>query len=250
MPFTLSHAAVAIAAKPLRLPLAPFAIGAMSPDLPYFIGVRQFGDVTHSWIGVVLVVPLALLLSFLWRTAIRPAARDLSPAAVRARWQLTHHRRRPTVAACAAFIGVVSHIVLDSFTHPGRWGTELIPGLTTDIGPFPGYKWAQYGGGVLGLLLIGFVLWRWWMSDSGAPACAPARLRSPMTRWVLTGLPFGAGAAGALIALLTAEVPPFSAAHAFVVITTAMGWCVAGIGATTALWWALTSRGRGTSAQG
>ena len=35
--------------------------------------------------------------------------------------------------AAALVIGAVSHQVWDAFTHRGRWGTEVFPGLNAEV---------------------------------------------------------------------------------------------------------------------
>ena len=80
MPFTPSHAVVALPF--VRTPLVPaaIAIGAMAPDLPLFVrGLPLHYGRTHDlmWLPVTLVFALGLLL--VWRSLLRPAVRELSP---------------------------------------------------------------------------------------------------------------------------------------------------------------------------
>jgi hypothetical protein len=182
MPFTPSHAVVALPF--VRTPLAPaaIAVGAMTPDLPLFVrGLPLSYGVTHSfaWLPVTMLVALALLL--VWRCVLRPAARELSPrwlavrlpgewdAGAPAAFGETFSARsgaRPSAAgvlllAAALAIGVASHIVWDLFTHEGRWGSSAIPGLDADWGPLPGYKWLQHGSSVLGLVILGTFMVVW-----------------------------------------------------------------------------------------
>ena len=58
---------------------------------------------------------------------------------------------------------------LDEFTHPRRWGTELVPALGETWGLLPGYRWLQYATSVLGglALLVWFV--RWWRRTPARP---------------------------------------------------------------------------------
>ncbi|HPT95706.1 MAG TPA: DUF4184 family protein, partial [Microbacteriaceae bacterium] len=81
MPFTVSHAVVALPF--VRTPLIPaaIAIGAMTPDLPLFVRmlVPSYAR-THdlAWLPVTILLALALLL--VWRCVLRPASRALVPA--------------------------------------------------------------------------------------------------------------------------------------------------------------------------
>ncbi|MCR2816821.1 DUF4184 family protein [Microbacterium jiangjiandongii] len=207
MPFTPSHALVALPF--LRTPLVPaaIAIGAMTPDLPLFLrGTPLTYATTHSWGGLALTVLVALGLLMVWRCLLRPAVRELSPrwlaARLPAEWDMpagsaardavgllpgsSRGRGYPLLLVASLLLGVVSHIVWDAFTHRGRWGVGLIPGLDGVWGPFTGFRWIQYVSGVVGLAVIGvwallwlrrrravmpgasvlpaFVRWAWWLS--------------------------------------------------------------------------------------
>lgn len=236
MPFTPSHAVVALPF--VRTPLVPaaIAIGAMTPDLPLFVrGLPLHYGVTHSfaWLPVTVVAALALLL--VWRCVLRPAARELSPrwlaARLPAQWDAgAGLALRETLAIAPAgearvswrgivllvvslLLGVVSHIVWDLFTHEARWGTTVIPALATEWGPLPGYKWLQHGSSAIGLAIIG--VWMLvWLRRRPAAASVP-RVLPDAARWIWWGsLPFALGAAwGWGLAVLGPLDPGFTAAH-------------------------------------
>jgi hypothetical protein len=192
MPFTPSHAVVALPF--VRTPLVPaaIAIGAMTPDLPLFVrGLPLHYGRTHAFEWVPLTVVLALALLLMWRCVLRPAARELAPAWLARRlpeeWDhgagtslretlavsrspeqsgdVSPARRRVSWGGLALLVlslllGVVSHIVWDLFTHEGRWGVTAIPALEASWGALAGFKWLQHGSSVLGLAIIGiFVVW-------------------------------------------------------------------------------------------
>lgn len=204
MPFTPSHAVVALPFA--RTPLLPaaIAIGAMTPDLPLFLrGTPLTYQETHR--NLVLSSVVALMLLVLWYVLLRPAVRELSPAWLSRRlpedWDVTgaavwRSLRAPRPGAWRAVwrdpvvftmlvvlslvLGVVSHIGWDAFTHEGRWGTRLLPGLDAQWGPLSGYKWLQHGSSVLGLavLAIAAVLWL----RRRVPTARPERLLPPGIR--------------------------------------------------------------------
>jgi hypothetical protein len=180
MPFTPSHAVVALPF--LRTPLAPaaIAVGAMAPDLPLFVrGLPLHYGRTHDLLWLPATVLLALGLLLVWRCALRPAARELSPRWLAARlpesWDDTAGaaaretlavRRRGGAGSLVSgrgmmllvvslLLGVVSHIVWDLFTHAGRWGVTVLPALQEQWGPYEGFRWLQHGSSVLGLAIIG-----------------------------------------------------------------------------------------------
>ncbi|MGO2050903.1 MAG: DUF4184 family protein [Microbacterium sp.] len=209
MPFTPSHAVVALPF--LRTPLVPaaIAIGAMAPDLPLF--VRGFGvtySFTHTYANVVWTLILALGLFLLWRVVLRPVAPELSPQWLARRlpadWDMSAsdalndalglgssglgssgRRRRWTHVlwlAASLLIGVISHILWDEFTHEGRLGLDLVPALGEQWGPLQGFKWLQHGSTVIGLVTIG--VWALLWLRRAAPRPAVARSTRPWVRVV------------------------------------------------------------------
>lgn len=184
MPFTPSHAVVALPF--VRTPLVPaaVAVGAMTPDAPLFVRALPLSyAVTHSPLWLPATMAMALLLLLVWRCALRPAARELSPDVLARRlpsgWDAGAGRalgetfgggpagdaparwRGILLLLVSLAIGVLTHIVWDLFTHEGRWGVLVLPVLDEQWGPLTGYKWLQHGSSVLGLLILGIwaALW-------------------------------------------------------------------------------------------
>ncbi|NCT92738.1 DUF4184 family protein [Cellulomonas sp. APG4] len=130
MPFTLSHPAAVLPVA--RGPLVPAALvaGSLAPDVPYFVAAPRYAGAwyepfvnattTHHWPGLLTVaVPTAAVLVALWwlvRTPLAdlvvrahgaPAARRLVAPGVRGiGWLLV-----------SLVVGVLTHVVWDSFTH-------------------------------------------------------------------------------------------------------------------------------------
>ncbi|MCE0510329.1 DUF4184 family protein [Microbacterium sp. KKR3/1] len=178
MPFTPSHALVALPF--VRTPLVPaaIAIGAMTPDLPLFVrGVGLNYTFTHTFGNVLWTALLAFVLFLVWRVLLRPAVPELAPLWLARRlpreWSeggsvaagravgVGEKRSYPVLLAVSLLIGVLSHIVWDLFTHEGRWGVQQIPALDEMWGPLPGFKWLQHGSSLIGLAIIGIwaLLW-------------------------------------------------------------------------------------------
>jgi len=208
MPFTPSHAVVALPF--LRTPLVPaaIAVGAMTPDLPVFLrGLGLPYSTTHSFAWLPLTVLLALALLLVWRCVLRPATRELSPRWLAARlpegWDASAVAsaretlaivgdapgrrvswRGLTMLVLSLALGVVSHIAWDLFTHEGRAGVTAFPMLEETWGPLTGYKWLQHGSSVLGLTIIGIWMLVWLARrepdasvTSRAPRVLPAGVR-------------------------------------------------------------------------
>jgi hypothetical protein len=202
VPFTPSHAVVALPF--VRTPLVPaaIAIGAMAPDLPLFVrGLPLHYGLTHSFAWLPVTMVLALLLLLIWRCVLRPAARELSPAWLASRlpagWdaaaaaslretftvRLQGSRPDPDPAqpaqgpswrgvlilVASLGIGVLTHIVWDLFTHEGRWGVEALPALQDAWGPLTGFRWLQHGSSVLGIAILAGWAIPWLRRRDAAP---------------------------------------------------------------------------------
>nr|WP_237536705.1 DUF4184 family protein [Streptomyces sp. SID5785] len=146
--------------------------GSFAPDVTYFAasavpGAMRFGEVTHSFWGVVTVdVPIALALVGLWRLVAGPLA-GLLPARLRGRTGAPAGRARTGIRPGAllwwylsAALGALTHVVWDAFTHLDRWGMRVLPVLGEKVAGSPLYWYAQYGGSALALGVLGVFLWR------------------------------------------------------------------------------------------
>ncbi|TBO54546.1 DUF4184 family protein, partial [Streptomyces kasugaensis] len=174
MPFTLSHAAAVLPAVrrtgAARGPLIASALvaGSFAPDVTYFAdslipGAMLFGTFTHSLRGVLTVdvlITAALVGGWLLLreplVALLPRARQgRVHALVRGRPWRPHRPGQLTASAgwfcLSAVLGSTTHVVWDAFTHPGLWGTRLLPVLDRTIGGRPLTMYLQYGTSALAL---------------------------------------------------------------------------------------------------
>lgn len=145
MPFTLSHAALAI---PLRrwLPLDALVIGSMAPDFEYLVRLEPKGSHGHAfpW-GLGLTVPWGLLVLMGWR-AFLPALRrclGLPPPVVRATEFLQ--------AIAAVSVGILGHLAWDRFTHRCADGIAFLE--VSAWAGWPLYRILQHASSLVGLAL-------------------------------------------------------------------------------------------------
>ncbi|GAA5025184.1 hypothetical protein GCM10023258_17960 [Terrabacter aeriphilus] len=231
MPFTPSHAVVAIPLRRLGLPLAAAAVGAMAPDVAMFLpGLFAYRH-THSVTGVATTdLALGVVVVTTWWAVLRAPVIDVLPDAVRRNLRLDvpgwRSPRWWASVVAGVVVGSVTHVVWDAFTHAGRWGSELLPWLTTPVGPWPLTRWLQYLSGIGGL--VGILAW-WWAvqrrrrlepagaadrvtyrpSLAGRPgttAAVPESARTTGARWLRTALralPVAGGLCGLLLGVLT-----------------------------------------------
>ncbi|HET6563733.1 MAG TPA: DUF4184 family protein [Marmoricola sp.] len=157
MPLTVAHPAAVLPLRRLGLPMSAMVIGSMVPDVPLFVRWPGGYQVSHSYTGVFTVDLLGALVVLLgWNAFARDALVDLAPSPVRDRLASRHRLslRQWLLAPAAAALGSITHVFWDAFTHQHRWGVASFAWLRADVGPLPGYRWAQYLSGVVGLAIV------------------------------------------------------------------------------------------------
>lgn len=154
---TLAHPAAIIPLRRLGLPVSALAAGSMVPDIPLFLWWTRGYEVTHSPVGIVTVdVVLTVGALLLWFSLARDAVVDMAPAPIRSRLaeRARLSSREWLLVPIAGAVGAATHLLWDSFTHPGRWGPNHIEWLRTEHEGLVGLKWIQYGSGVVGLAIV------------------------------------------------------------------------------------------------
>ncbi|MEV6618763.1 DUF4184 family protein [Streptomyces sp. NPDC051051] len=207
MPFTLSHAAAVLPAVRAdgtgrgRLVPAVLVAGSFAPDMTYYAasvlsGAMEFGDVTHSFAGVLTVdVLLAWALVGLWLlvreplVALLPRARQ-GRTAVLTRCGAPRARLRPSTVAwwyASAVLGALTHVVWDAFTHLDRWGMRMFPILGETVAGSPLYWYLQYGGSAVAAVVIAaFVVRALRRTPAAEPLGVP--VLSARDRWWATAV--------------------------------------------------------------
>ncbi|ANZ19323.1 protein of unknown function (DUF4184) [Streptomyces noursei ATCC 11455] len=223
MPFTPSHAAAVLplirrtGAAHGPLVASALVAGSFAPDVTYYAGTvvpggMAFGAFTHSLPGVLTVdVLLTAGLVGGWLLVREPllallprAGRERLGAFLRGRPRTPGPVRERAASAgwfvASAVLGAVSHVVWDAFTHPGRWGTRLLPALNTVVGDRPLAMYLQYATSALALVGIGWFLWSALRvapaagagSTGGVAPELPVRLRLLLTAPVVLAVLLGA----------------------------------------------------------
>jgi hypothetical protein len=208
MPFTPTHALAVVPLARLRFfSASALVIGCWIPDLPMFVRGTPSYATTHSWIwGPLSCLPYGMLAFVLFRLGRGPAI-GFTPHAVRCRLvayaapRLRMNAAGWCAVALSLAVGVWTHILWDSFTHAGRWGSELFPSLaqpwlTVWQHPFPGYKLLQHGSSAIGLPLLGILVARWYaqLPASGECVAAASTTRRVLAIALLIGAPLVATA--------------------------------------------------------
>ena len=213
-------------------------VGSGSPDLfNALVSIETFDS--HHWDGVQVAVAFTIVYSILLRRfaidGLFGAMPDLGPLKARSYRVLAQGRPRLLVTAFSAFVGVMSHVVIDSFTHAHRIGSNLL-GISDPlvdlplVGPVSGAKILQYFGhsfgSLVGVILFVLVVSRrhlgeWYGTDS-----IVAARRAPVRRGARTRLIIGS--AGALIGgfvwgVADGVIPVFHMGLTFVVALLVIG---------------------------
>jgi len=181
MPFTLAHPAAVLPLRRFRwLRTVPLIIGAMTPDVPYYLPWRiakHIPDITHTLLGTLtLDLPMGLsLLLCVWLLRA-PLAAPLGPRArAKCSTALERFGSRPlnwALAPLSILIGAWTHLAWDSFTHADGWMVQRIPALSAPVSFFS-YTGQlchvlQYVSSVFGLLVLAI-----WFALLPVPAPVP-----------------------------------------------------------------------------
>jgi hypothetical protein len=178
MPFTLSHVAAAIPFRRTRLVMSALVIGCMAPDFEFFLRFSPQGSFGHSLPGVfVFDLPVALIALWLFHAYAKEPLYAWLPESVQRRIQLG-----PTslqikgfaqfaMVSLSILIGVATHILWDSFTHPRLWPYRHWRFLHRTVqlpvyGPMQYARVIQQASTVFGALLILLWLWHWFRTTA------------------------------------------------------------------------------------
>ncbi len=132
MPFTFfAHQAPVLPLKiwrPRWFDGTALCVGAMAPDFAYPLW-PELSRQSHTAIGIATwSVGATLVICWAIRTWVAPTAFAQLPDL----WWFRVHsyrvlaKRRPPLwqTVTSALVGAATHVIIDGFTHPGRWGAE------------------------------------------------------------------------------------------------------------------------------
>ena len=213
MPFTLAHAAAALPFRLTRLNKSALIVGTFAPDFEYFLRLAPRSGFGHTLFGVfVLTLPLALLILWLFRHVVKAPAISLLPDSIQHRLSESPKDSPLTRAALAsvvlsALIGIFTHILWDSFTHPNTWPYRHWPLLSQTLrvpiaGSIANYKLLQHASTVTGICILAAWLLHWYHATE--PRAQPAnRSISWKRRLVIIGVALTVASLGSLIRVMS-----------------------------------------------
>ncbi|MEV2278707.1 DUF4184 family protein [Nocardiopsis sp. NPDC049922] len=234
MPFTLSHAAAVLPLARTRLPTAALVVGALVPDLPYYLPLPVPSAHTHHPWGVGTDVLMGAVVLVLHRYVLRAPLRALAP------WGGTGTGDRPgsplgtaSLTAAALAVGALTHMAWDSFTQLGGAAVRAWPVLSTPVvGPHLLFNVLMYASSAGGLAAVA-----WWAVRRARAGGRRTDRPSGRARGAALGAIGLCAVAGAVIGVLSAMPAPSpydSVRDLLIGLVT--GGCV-GLGGYTAAWW-------------
>jgi hypothetical protein len=183
MPFTLAHAAAALPLRRLKLVWSALVIGTFAPDLQYFLGLEDVHRESHTLPNLVTVAtPLALLVLWAFHRWLKRPIIELAPEALRLRllpyagpFEFGGMRRFGAIVA-SIWIGIATHLLWDSFTHPYTWAywhwawlreSDMFP-VFGEWRLMPHFRMLQYVTSIGGCLVLAAYIVIWYRSASPA----------------------------------------------------------------------------------
>lgn len=210
MPITFAHPAAAVLlVRPLQrlAVLSALVAGSLPPDYPYFLPLRISRNTTHSFESLFwFSLPAGLLTYVLFHRLIDRPFFALMPESWQRRRATARQAAAPPVWSAAVivsvFLGALTHVVWDSFTHGGGRGADVLPWIESRLFVVSGYT--VYAFNVLqhtsSLVGVTFLSWRIrrWFRAAPEEGTSPAPEFSARTRVIVVAALVALGCAAAV----------------------------------------------------
>jgi hypothetical protein len=163
MPFTFSHPAIILPLLEHRkISATALVVGSMSPDFEYFFRMKMQSEISHSFLGILLIdFPLGFLVMCVFHGIIKNSLIDHLPSFFKARLQLlknnnwfTYLKNNVLVVCISFIIGALSHLFWDSMTHWDGYIVQRVAFLNAPILNISIYKLMQHLSSIVGLAII------------------------------------------------------------------------------------------------
>jgi hypothetical protein len=200
MPWTFAHPAAILPLR-RRLPLAALAIGSVSPDIGYYLGLFPLATFAHTGLGLLLAcLPTGAAMLVAWHLLRKPVI-ELLPQPHRAALQAPSAAtssasraaapaglRRAMLLAAGLVVGAATHNAWDSFTHASGSVVQWLDALRAPVFGLGGrtfrlFNLLQHASTLLGLAALIGVYFAWLRRQPHAPA-GPT-LGDELWRWAL-----------------------------------------------------------------
>jgi hypothetical protein len=191
MPFTFSHPAAIVSFTYLPrkwISLTGLIVGSVIPDFAYFTGLGFSSEISHSIRGIFSInFPIAIVVAFTYHLLVRDALIMHLPYSFKCRFLVftrfdwcQYAKNNPIVIFFSVLLGILSHLMWDSFTHEDGFFVKQWPLLqmnTSMLWQIQMYRVIQHISTVLGGVIVtisvfrfkrdekvvrGEYLWRYW----------------------------------------------------------------------------------------
>jgi len=196
VPFTFAHPAAAL---PLLRPLSHYGslsalvIGSIAPDLAFIVPVEATREQTHGLAGLLLFcLPAGGATYLLFHLLLKTPLVGLFPQQLQEKLAVPAERSlAPWRAVLVSLLcGAATHLVWDSFTHPGTVVVDALPALQAlvmTVGGYHvfGYKILQHASSLAGLAMV--ALWAAGWMKAAPRGRVPAPALTPIMRRLCLG---------------------------------------------------------------
>jgi len=145
-------------------------MGSLVPDFEKFMRMKAYDDYSHTWESIFYFnLPVAIIFSFIFHLVVRNVLIDNLPHFLAQRlsrfkklnW-IMHFKKHYPIIISSILIGVLSHLVWDSFTHVDgklvKWYPFLSIMVYWERFGMSIYNILQYSTSGLGVLVIGYAV--------------------------------------------------------------------------------------------
>lgn len=194
MPLTFAHPAAVLAfsreSKYFHFPA--LVLGSMAPDFEYFLRCQPHSEFGHTYAGFLFFnLPLVVIVYSIYLNVIQPALSRYLPFWIQSsdKKEFSNRGVKMLIFFLSALIGMLTHVVWDSFTHPHGAMVMRFSVLAHPFHSFgyaiPLYKFLQHGSTLLGIgMICGYLIrhgtkqnkaqnkkMRYWLSIQAVTVC-------------------------------------------------------------------------------
>jgi hypothetical protein len=199
LPFTVAHPAAILPLRK-RLIFSALVMGAIAPDLHYYVGLGSNARPSHSLSGAFIIcLPSAFASLWLFHRVLKLPLISLAPEWHQQRLArfASHFRFWPSkqfgLILISLLAGIFSHLFWDSFTHGYGFMAEHVEFLRTmpfqEFGSFrPVYNLLQHLSTVVGTAVLAIAYYRWSMHAPAEAVPAALQLSPRLKALVIAGI--------------------------------------------------------------
>lgn len=165
MPLTFAHPAAVLpfSRKSRYIHFTAMVLGSMSPDFEYFLRGQPLGEIGHTFKGFFIYnLPLVAVVYLIYHFFIHQTLFHHLPLFLQESSSQKRDHSSMTlkviVFCYSALLGMLTHIIWDSFTHRNGYMVMRLPALNYNFSLYgfdiPLYKFLQHGGTLFGITAI------------------------------------------------------------------------------------------------